>query len=178
MDKVKNFCDHSMILWEMAGDLLTSGSFWPPPASLRVKCNKTATKYFGSLCFWTVALLEHCKFGIWQFWNVEHLNHGCCPFRMLQFWKTANSEVLDSCWTSGLKELFYQSLGGWDENHTTTSTCKKRYTCPCLLESLVNTLNQRFLGVFWPVYCKKQARETVLFQCSPRKANSNLELSI
>ena len=25
MDKVKKFCDHSMILWEMAGDLLTNG---------------------------------------------------------------------------------------------------------------------------------------------------------
>ena len=25
MNKHKNFCDHSMILWEMAGDLLTSG---------------------------------------------------------------------------------------------------------------------------------------------------------
>ena len=37
MDKVKNFCDHSTILWEMAGDLLTSGHFWTPPASFRVK---------------------------------------------------------------------------------------------------------------------------------------------
>ena len=28
MDRVKKFCDHSMILWEMAGDLLTSGQNW------------------------------------------------------------------------------------------------------------------------------------------------------
>ena len=34
VDKVKNFCDHSMILWEMAGDLLTSGHFWTPPPPL------------------------------------------------------------------------------------------------------------------------------------------------
>ena len=30
-DKVKNFCDHSMTMWEMTDILLTSGSFWPPP---------------------------------------------------------------------------------------------------------------------------------------------------
>ena len=30
MDKVKNFCDHSMILWEMAGDLLTDVLPQPP----------------------------------------------------------------------------------------------------------------------------------------------------
>ena len=37
MDKVKKFCDHSMILWEMAGDLLTDGLNQPPPAVFRVK---------------------------------------------------------------------------------------------------------------------------------------------
>ena len=37
MDKVKNFYDHSMILLEMAGDLLAGGHFWPPPASFRVE---------------------------------------------------------------------------------------------------------------------------------------------
>ena len=37
MDKVKNFCDHSMTMWEMTDILLTSGSFWTPPASFRVK---------------------------------------------------------------------------------------------------------------------------------------------
>ena len=37
MDKVKNFCDHSMTLREMTDDLLTSGHFCPPPASFRVK---------------------------------------------------------------------------------------------------------------------------------------------
>ena len=31
MDKVKKFCDHSMILWEMAGVLLTNGLNQPPP---------------------------------------------------------------------------------------------------------------------------------------------------
>ena len=30
MDKVKNFWDHSMILWEMAGNLLTNGQFVLP----------------------------------------------------------------------------------------------------------------------------------------------------
>ena len=30
MDKVKNFSDHSMILWEMAGDLMTDGLPQPP----------------------------------------------------------------------------------------------------------------------------------------------------
>ena len=40
MDKVKKFCEPSLILWEMAGDLLTSGSFWTPPASFRVKVQR------------------------------------------------------------------------------------------------------------------------------------------
>ena len=31
MDNVKKFCDHSMILLEMAGDLLTNGLKQPPP---------------------------------------------------------------------------------------------------------------------------------------------------
>ena len=37
MDKVKNFCDHKMILWEMGANLLINGHFDPPPASFRVK---------------------------------------------------------------------------------------------------------------------------------------------
>ena len=40
MDKVKNFYDHSMILWEMAGNLLTNamGRILPhPPMSFKVK---------------------------------------------------------------------------------------------------------------------------------------------
>ena len=37
MDKVKKFCEPSLILWEMAGDLLTSGQNQPPPGSFRVK---------------------------------------------------------------------------------------------------------------------------------------------
>ena len=36
-DKVKKFCDHSMILWEMAGVLLTNRLNQPPPAVFRVK---------------------------------------------------------------------------------------------------------------------------------------------
>ena len=35
MDKVKKFCDHSMILWEIAGYLLTNGQN-PPPMSFWV----------------------------------------------------------------------------------------------------------------------------------------------
>ena len=31
MDKIKNFCDHSMILWEMVGDLPSNGLNQPPP---------------------------------------------------------------------------------------------------------------------------------------------------
>ena len=31
MDKVKNFCDHSMTLREMTDNLLTTGHFWTPP---------------------------------------------------------------------------------------------------------------------------------------------------
>ena len=35
MDKVKNFCNHSMILWELADGLLTNG--WiPPPTPLEL----------------------------------------------------------------------------------------------------------------------------------------------
>ena len=34
IDKVKNFCDHSMILWEMAGDLLTDVLPQPPRVCL------------------------------------------------------------------------------------------------------------------------------------------------
>ena len=41
MDKVKNFCDHSMILWEMAANQKPTGHFWTTPASFRVK-----QKYF------------------------------------------------------------------------------------------------------------------------------------
>ena len=38
MDKVKNFCCLSIILWEMAGNLLTNGQVPPPPpGSFRVK---------------------------------------------------------------------------------------------------------------------------------------------
>ena len=37
MDKVKNFCDHSMILWEMAANQKSKGTLWPTPASFRVK---------------------------------------------------------------------------------------------------------------------------------------------
>ena len=36
MDKVKKFCDHNIILLEMAGDLLTNGQN-PPPPFFRVK---------------------------------------------------------------------------------------------------------------------------------------------
>ena len=37
IDKFKKFCDHSMILWEMAGVLLTNGLNQPPPSmSFRV----------------------------------------------------------------------------------------------------------------------------------------------
>ena len=32
-----DFCDHSMILGEMAGDLLTDGLPQPPPGAFRVK---------------------------------------------------------------------------------------------------------------------------------------------
>ena len=31
IDKVKNFCDHSMILWEMAANQKPIGTLWPPP---------------------------------------------------------------------------------------------------------------------------------------------------
>ena len=37
MDKVKNFCDHSKILWEMAANRKHIGTLWPPSASFRVK---------------------------------------------------------------------------------------------------------------------------------------------
>ena len=40
MDKVKNFCDHSMTLREMTDNLLTNGHFWTPPASFRVNLTK------------------------------------------------------------------------------------------------------------------------------------------
>ena len=41
IDKVKNFCDHSMILWEMAANPKPTGHFWTPPASFRVNITKT-----------------------------------------------------------------------------------------------------------------------------------------
>ena len=34
MDKVKNFCDHSMTLREMTDNLLSSSHFWTPPPPL------------------------------------------------------------------------------------------------------------------------------------------------
>ena len=37
LDILKKFCDHSMILWEMAGDLPNNGLNQPPPMSFRVK---------------------------------------------------------------------------------------------------------------------------------------------
>ena len=36
MDKVKNFCDHSIILREMAANRKPTGHFWTTPASFRV----------------------------------------------------------------------------------------------------------------------------------------------
>jgi hypothetical protein len=36
MDKVKNIWDHSMILWKMAGDLLTNSQNPPLPTSFRI----------------------------------------------------------------------------------------------------------------------------------------------
>ena len=69
MDKVKNFCDHSMILWEMAGDLLTSGSFWPPPLHrlglnqhFKLKNQRNWLKQVGMLKFWSVI---NCIFVHW-----------------------------------------------------------------------------------------------------------------
>ena len=45
MDKIKNFCDQSMILWEMKGILLTDAWIPPPPpkppASFRVNRPKS-----------------------------------------------------------------------------------------------------------------------------------------
>ena len=46
MDKVKNFCDHSMILWELASNRNPIGSFWTPPASFRV--NKATMRKLAS----------------------------------------------------------------------------------------------------------------------------------
>ena len=42
MDKVKTFCEHSMIKWEMAGVRLTNAMGWirPPPMSFRVEESK------------------------------------------------------------------------------------------------------------------------------------------
>ena len=52
MDKVKKFCDHSMILWEMAGDLLTNGQNPPPPGLLGLK--KDIFIFKGEIAiFWT-----------------------------------------------------------------------------------------------------------------------------
>ena len=45
MDNVKNFCDHSMILWEMAANRKPIGSFWTPPASFRVNKQTKWMKY-------------------------------------------------------------------------------------------------------------------------------------
>ena len=41
MDKVKNFCDHSIILREMAANRKPTGHFWTTPASFRVKGTKS-----------------------------------------------------------------------------------------------------------------------------------------
>ena len=60
MDKVKNFCDHKMILWEMGTNLLTNGTLWSPsPASIRVNIGtqnllwKSAWGTFWHLCLFT-----------------------------------------------------------------------------------------------------------------------------
>ena len=45
MDKVKNFCEHSMILWEMAGNLVTDGLPQPPPGSFRVNTSYLTDSY-------------------------------------------------------------------------------------------------------------------------------------
>ena len=46
IDKVKNFCDHSMILWKMAANRKHIGSFWiPPPASFRVNIVEHSIMY-------------------------------------------------------------------------------------------------------------------------------------
>ena len=74
-DKVKKFCDHSMILWEMAGNLLTSGSFWHPPgppASFRAKA------WIGSLIM-IEALLQMKQT------NKQLYSHLCLPLH-LTYW--------------------------------------------------------------------------------------------
>ena len=51
MDKVKNFCDHSMILWEMAANQKPTGHFWTTPASFRVKRHFfTTPSYYSIAC--------------------------------------------------------------------------------------------------------------------------------
>ena len=69
-DKVKNFCDHCMILWEMAGDLLTSRSFWPPPHPLGL----TEAGAYPQLptqpkFFWSFSNLYSNL--LWSFWVVS-----------------------------------------------------------------------------------------------------------
>ena len=64
INKVKKFCDHSMILWEMAGDLPTNGLNQPPPMSFRVKSSWINNIQFTSFQMWNVfslKLLVYCS---------------------------------------------------------------------------------------------------------------------
>ena len=57
MDKVKNFCDHSMILWEMAANPKPTGHFWTPPPPLGLIQQVIERKNFES----PLINLNHCE---------------------------------------------------------------------------------------------------------------------
>ena len=60
MDKVKNFCDHSIILWEMAGNLLTDG--WIPPHPMYFRVNSPSINDSGLKILIYNTTGQTCKF--------------------------------------------------------------------------------------------------------------------
>ena len=72
IDKVKNFCDHSITLRGMTDNLLTTGHFWTTSASFRVKL------YFWALKNRTIDVLVLNR-GIWLGGSAKNCDHGYTP---------------------------------------------------------------------------------------------------
>ena len=177
MDKVKKFCDHSMILWEMAGDLLTDGLPQPtPPMSFMVKTSQTLWNWSfchiigkKTPCTQSRAMSsEYCSsFG----WNRSKN----CSIK----WPSYSVPVSTKAWISmhqhqthieknvvvqpnliNLKGPYLKRLQGknlcWDEG-IFWIMCYCRFTCWVCIRTVtalyVRFLSFHMLGMHWDSYC-------------------------
>ena len=110
-DKVKKFCDHSMILWEMAGDLLSSGQNPPPPAVFRVN----GTLCF--LCFWEQSMLGRTFCKIKMCWGAKYESAKCAKEKSVLGSKMSISQCsLAVTFSKGEPRIWKTSLAQFVQN--------------------------------------------------------------